>query len=60
MRFEDHRSIQHPRVKESPFTITRFHNGDMVNQRFLHRAYYNETLLPDTFDVDKALAKVKR
>lgn len=44
----------------TPFTITRFHNGDMVNQRFLHRAYYNETLPPGAFDVNQTLSKIKK
>lgn len=44
----------------TPFTITRFRNGDMVNQRFLYWADYNVDLPPDFFDPDKAAAKVKK
>lgn len=44
----------------TPFTITRFRNGDMVNQRFLYWADYNVDLPADFFDPDKAAAKVKK
>jgi len=42
------------------FTITRFHNGDMTNQRYLYKAAYNGNF-PDTmFDVDATAAKIKK
>lgn len=44
----------------TPFTITRFRNGDMVNQRFLYSADYNVDLPADLFDIDKTTAKVKK
>jgi hypothetical protein len=42
------------------YTVTRFHNGDMSNQRFLTRAAYNIPLPPDTFNPDQAAAKIKK
>ena len=44
----------------TPFTITRFHNGDMTNQRFLYRASYNSGLEPSMFDPDAAAQKIKK
>jgi hypothetical protein len=45
---------------QTPYAISRFHNGDMTNQRFLYRAAYNVQLPPDAFDADKAAAKIKK
>jgi hypothetical protein len=42
------------------FTITRFHNDDMTNQRFLTNAAYNIPLTPDLFDPDQAAGKLKK
>ena len=42
----------------TPFNITRFKNGEMVNQRFLFRASYNQTLSADEFSPDAAAAKI--
>jgi hypothetical protein len=42
------------------YTLTRFHNDDMTNQRFLFRAGYNLDLPPDTFNPDQAAAKIKK
>jgi hypothetical protein len=44
----------------TPFTITRFHNGDMTNQRFLYRASYNSGLEASLFDPDAAAQKIKK
>jgi hypothetical protein len=44
----------------TPYAITRFHNGDMSNQRFLSHAAYNIPLPPDTFNPDQAAAKIKK
>jgi len=44
----------------TPFSVTRFQNGDMVSQRYLYRAAYNVPLPPDTFNIDAAAAKVKK
>ena len=43
-----------------PFTITRYHNGDMTNQRFLTRAEYNIATAPDLFDPDQTASKIKK
>ena len=43
----------------TPFTLTRFHNGDMNSQRFLYRAAYNVAIAPDAFNADAAAAKHK-
>ena len=40
------------------FTISRYHNGDETNQRFLDRAGYNIALPADAFDADKAAGKI--
>lgn len=42
----------------TPFNITRFKNGDMVNQRFLFKATYNQQLPADEFSQDAAAAKI--
>jgi hypothetical protein len=42
------------------FTITRFHNGDMTNQRYLYRAAYNSNFPDNMFDVDATAAKIKK
>jgi hypothetical protein len=42
------------------YTITRYHNDDMINQRFLSHAAYNIPLTPDMFNPDQAAAKIKK
>jgi hypothetical protein len=42
------------------YTLTRYHNGDMTNQRFLTRAAYDIPLTPDMFNPDQAAAKIKK
>jgi len=44
------------------YTITRFHNGDMTNQRYLYRdkTAYNTNFPADFFDVDATAAKIKK
>jgi hypothetical protein len=44
----------------TPYSITRFHNGDVNSQRYLYKAGYNVPLPPDAFNVDAAAAKVKK
>ena len=44
----------------TPFALTRFHNGDMTSQRFIYKAAYNVELPPNPFDVDAAVAKIKK
>jgi hypothetical protein len=43
----------------TPFNVTRYKNGDMVNQRFLLKAIYNQTLPADEFNVDAVAIKIK-
>jgi hypothetical protein len=45
---------------ETPFAITRFHNDDMSNQRFLYHASYNVPVPPDAFDTDKTAARITK
>ena len=40
-------------------TITRYHNGDMTNQRYLTKVTYGAPLDPGLFDPAVALKKVK-
>ncbi len=53
--YDNYREVQ---GFQTPFNITRFKNTDMVNQRFLFKAIYNQTLPPDHFDPDAAARKI--
>ncbi|HEY0785130.1 MAG TPA: hypothetical protein VGD62_04615 [Acidobacteriaceae bacterium] len=44
---------------QTPFSLTRFHNGDMVSQRFLYRASYNVPAPAAAFDPDATAARLK-
>ncbi|MGA7524320.1 MAG: hypothetical protein WBW84_17850 [Acidobacteriaceae bacterium] len=44
----------------TPFTITRTHNGDETQQRFIFKAAYNVALPPNGFDVDAIAARWDR
>jgi hypothetical protein len=44
----------------TPYTLTRYHNGDMTNQRFLTHAAYDVPLAPDMFNPDVAASKIKK
>ncbi len=44
----------------TPFNITRFHNGDMTNQRFLYNAVYSGAVPAELFNVDATAAKLKK
>lgn len=44
---------------ETPFTVTRTHNGEIVQQTFLLRAEYNLDLPENLFDPDYASAHLK-
>jgi hypothetical protein len=41
----------------TPLTITRYHNGDMANQRFLTQVQYNTGLPHELFNPDNLLKK---
>jgi hypothetical protein len=43
---------------QTPFTISRSRNGDMVNERFILKASYNQALTPDEFNPDVAATKI--
>lgn len=45
--YDDYHNIQ---GIQTPFTISRFHNGDMTQQRFVFKAQYNISLPPAAFD----------
>ena len=41
----------------TPYNITRYRNGDMVNQRFITKVTYDQALSPDLFNLDLLLKK---
>jgi hypothetical protein len=45
---------------QTPFAITRLHNGDMTSQRFIFKASYNVPLAADAFDADAAAAHIRK
>lgn len=45
---------------ETPLTISRYRNGDLVNQRFFTKIEYNTALPATTFDPDAPLAQKKK
>jgi hypothetical protein len=45
---------------QTPFTVTRLHNGDMTSQRFIFKASYNVPLEADAFNADAAATKVHK
>ena len=45
---------------QTPFSVTRIHNDDMVSQRFLYNAVYAGAVPPAMFDPDVALQKVDK
>jgi hypothetical protein len=52
--YDDYHTIQ---GLPTPLTITRYHNGEMSNQRFLTRVVYNLPLAPSLFDPAVLLKK---
>lgn len=44
----------------TPFSITRFKNGEMVQQRYVDRVVYNQNLPADFWDPDAAARHIKR
>jgi hypothetical protein len=45
---------------ETPFTISRFKNDDMIRQYFITRVSFNENLPSDFWDVDAASRRIKK
>jgi hypothetical protein len=52
--YDDYHTIQ---GLPTPLTITRYHNGDMTNQRFLTGVQYNTGLPHELFNPDNLLKK---
>ena len=44
----------------TPLTLSRYRNGDLVNQRFLSKIEYNQPLPPETFNPDAPLTQKKK
>ncbi len=44
----------------TPFSITRFHNGDITSQRYLYKAGYNVPLPSDAFNIDAVATRIKK
>ena len=44
----------------TPFSTTRYHNGDMTNQRFLYNVTYGGAIPAEMFDVNAAVQKLKK
>jgi hypothetical protein len=45
---------------ETPFSVTRFHNDDMTNQRFLYGVTYGGPVPAALFDPNVALQKIDK
>ena len=45
---------------QTAFTITRYHNDDMSNQRFLYNVVYGGAVPDKLFDPDAALTRIKK
>jgi len=54
LEFDDYHMVQ---GVMTPYSFTRVHNGEMVQQRFLTKVVYNAKLAPDLFDPDRKLEK---
>ena len=52
--YDDYHTIQ---GLPTPLTITRYHNGDMANQRYLSKVEYNVPAAPSLFDPETLLRK---
>jgi hypothetical protein len=52
--YDDYHTVQ---GLPTPYNIARYHNGDMVNQRFLTKVIYDQALSPDLFNPDNLLKK---
>ncbi len=54
LEFDDYHMVQ---GVMTPYSYTRVHNGEMVQQRFLTKVVYNAKLAPDLFDPERKLEK---
>jgi hypothetical protein len=55
--FDDYHNID---GIQTPFALTRLHNGDMTQQRFVFKAAYNVPLPPEGFDADAIAARTHK
>jgi hypothetical protein len=55
--YEDYHTIQ---GLPTPFNITRYHNGDITNQRYIVKVTYNLAAGPSLFDPAAAIPKLKK
>jgi len=44
----------------TPYSVTRFHNGDVTSQQYVFKGGYNVPLPPDAFNADAAAARIKK
>jgi hypothetical protein len=56
-QYEDYHLIQ---GLQTPFTISRYHNGDLSNQRFFTKIEYDVPLTPEMFDTERPLKGKKK
>jgi hypothetical protein len=54
--FDDYHEVQ---GIQTAYSITNFHNGEMLSQRFLSKVSYNEKLPADFFDPNQKMKKPK-
>jgi hypothetical protein len=52
--YDDYHTVQ---GLPTPYNITRYHNGEMVNQRFITKVAYDQALPADLFNPDNLLKK---
>jgi len=44
----------------TPFSVVRYHNGDMISQRFLYNAVYSGPIPAEMFSVGAAVRRLRR
>lgn len=55
-QYDDYHLIQ---GIQTPLTLSRYHNGDLANQRFIIDVTYGITITPEMLDTDRPLKKKK-
>jgi hypothetical protein len=56
-QYEDYHLIQ---GIQTPLSISRYHNGDLANQRFFTKVEYDVPLTPEMFDTERPLKGKKK
>ena len=56
-QYEDYHLIQ---GIQTPLSISRYHNGDLANQRFFTKVEYDVPLTPEMFDTERPLKAKKK